>query len=146
MTHSTTTLGQYSDSSISHIKIMVEKGDCGLSYWLKRPAPAPCRLGTGGVRCAETEAQAMKEAGYGMACRSCHARPAATSLRMAMPGGDVNGMIAFVHESGRGAIEKPDRLRGSTRPGAGAAGDGNAYKLKQLLIMPRFQQWRGPSI
>jgi limonene 1,2-monooxygenase len=65
----------------------------------------------GMVHCAETMDQAYRDVEYGMAHWFEYFQAVAAFPQMAVPGANVKEMIAFVNESGFGAIGTPDMVK-----------------------------------
>jgi limonene 1,2-monooxygenase len=63
------------------------------------------------VHCAETMDQAYRDVEYGMAHWFDYFQAVAAFPQMAVPGANVKEMIAFVNESGFGAIGTPDMVK-----------------------------------
>ena len=75
----------------------------------------------GMVHCAETMDQAYRDVEYGMAHWFDYFQAVAAFPQMAVPGSNVKEMIAFVNESGFGAIGTPDMVNASRSTGCGSS-------------------------
>lgn len=109
------------------------------------------------VHCAETKEQAYKDVEYGMEQWFRYFQSVAAFPQMAVPGNNVGEMIAFVNDSGFGAIGTPDmvtaqieRLMAQSNGGFGAylmlahewanpEATRRNYDLIARYVMPRFQ-------
>ncbi len=109
------------------------------------------------VHCAETMEQAYRDVEYGIEQWFNYFQAVAAFPQMAMPGSNVREMIAFINDSGFGAIGTPDmctaqieRLQAQSNGGFGAYlmlghnwADQQAtlrsYELVARHVMPRFQ-------
>lgn len=109
------------------------------------------------VHCAETKEQAYRDVEYGMEQWFRYFQSVAAFPQMAVPGNNVAEMIAFVNESGFGAIGTPDmvtaqidRLMAQSNGGFGAylmlahewanpEATRRNYDLIARYVMPRFQ-------
>jgi limonene 1,2-monooxygenase len=109
------------------------------------------------VHCAETKEQAYRDVEYGMEQWFRYFQSVAAFPQMAVPGNDVGEMIAFVNDSGFGAIGTPDmvtaqieRLMAQSNGGFGAylmlahewanpEATRRNYDLIARYVMPRFQ-------
>jgi limonene 1,2-monooxygenase len=109
------------------------------------------------VHIAETEEQARRDVEYGMEQWFRYFQAVAAFPQMAVPGDDVAEMIAFVNDSGFGAIGTPDRaaaqierLMAQSNGGFGAylmlahnwanpEATRRSYELIAQHVMPRFQ-------
>jgi len=116
------------------------------------------------VHCAETMEQAYRDVEYGIEQWFNYFQAVAAFPQMSMPGSNVKEMIAFINESGFGAIGTPDmctaqieRLQAQSNGGFGAYlmlahnwADQQAtlrsYELIARHVMPRFQGHYQPSI
>ena len=116
------------------------------------------------VHCAESKAQAYKDVEYGMEQWFRYFQSVAAFPQMAVPGNNVAEMIAFVNESGFGAIGTPDmvtaqieRLMAQSNGGFGAylmlahewanpEATRRNYDLIARHVMPRFQGQAQPTI
>ena len=116
------------------------------------------------VHCAETMEQAYRDVEYGIEQWFNYFQAVAAFPQMSMPGSNVKEMIAFINESGFGAIGTPDmctaqieRLHVQSNGGFGAYlmlahnwADQQAtlrsYELIARHVMPRFQGHYQPSI
>ena len=112
----------------------------------------------GMVHCAETMDQAYRDVEYGMAHWFDYFQAVAAFPQMAVPGSNVKEMIAFVNESGFGAIGTPDmvnkqieRLWKQSNGGFGAylmlahnwANFDATRKSYDLIARHVFPQWQG---
>jgi limonene 1,2-monooxygenase len=112
----------------------------------------------GMVHCAETMDQAYRDVEYGMAQWFDYFQAVAAFPQMAVPGNNVKEMIAFVNESGFGAIGTPDmvntqidRLWKQSNGGFGAylmlahnwANFDATRKSYDLIARHVFPQWQG---
>jgi limonene 1,2-monooxygenase len=113
---------------------------------------------------AETKEQAYKDMEYGMAHWFDYFQAVAAFPQMTMPGDNVEEMIAFVNDSGFGAIGTPDmavaqieRLKAQSRGGFGAylllahnwadpAATKRSYELIAREVMPHFQGQHLPTM
>jgi limonene 1,2-monooxygenase len=109
------------------------------------------------VHCAETKEQAYRDVEYGMEQWFRYFQSVAAFPQMAVPGNNVGEMIAFVNDSGFGAIGTPDmvtaqieRLMAQSNGGFGAylmlahewanpEATRRNYDLIARYVMPRFQ-------
>jgi len=109
------------------------------------------------VHCAETMEQAYRDVEYGIEQWFNYFQAVAAFPQMSMPGSNVKEMIAFINDSGFGAIGTPDmcvaqieRLQAQSNGGFGAYlmlahnwADQQAtlrsYELIARHVMPRFQ-------
>jgi limonene 1,2-monooxygenase len=109
------------------------------------------------VHCAETREQAYRDVEYGIEQWFRYFQSVAAFPQMAVPGNDVREMIAFVNESGFGAIGTPDmcaeqidRLWKQSNGGFGAylmlahnwanpEATFRSYDLIARSVMPQFQ-------
>jgi len=109
------------------------------------------------VHCAETEEQAYRDVEYGIEQWFRYFQAVAAFPQMSVPGNSVREMIAFVNESGFGAIGTPEmaaaqveRLVGQSNGGFGAylmlahewanpEATRRSYDLVARAVMPRFQ-------
>ncbi len=109
------------------------------------------------VHCAETEEQAYRDVEYGIEQWFRYFQAVAAFPQMSVPGDSVREMIAFVNESGFGAIGTPEmaaaqveRLVGQSNGGFGAylmlahewanpEATRRSYDLVARAVMPRFQ-------
>ena len=109
------------------------------------------------VHCAETMEQAYRDVEYGIEQWFHYFQDVAAFPQMAMPGSNVKEMIAFINESGFGAIGTPEmctaqieRLRAQSNGGFGAylmlahnwanqQATLRSYELIARHVMPRFQ-------
>jgi limonene 1,2-monooxygenase len=109
------------------------------------------------VHCAETREQAYRDVEYGIEQWFRYFQSVAAFPQMAVPGNDVREMIAFVNESGFGAIGTPDmcaeqidRLWKQSNGGFGAylmlahnwaspEATFRSYDLIARAVMPQFQ-------
>jgi len=109
------------------------------------------------VHCAETMEQAYRDVEYGIEQWFNYFQAVAAFPQMSMPGSNVKEMIAFINDSGFGAIGTPDmcvaqieRLQAQSNGGFGAYlmlghnwADQQAtlrsYELVARHVMPRFQ-------
>ncbi len=116
------------------------------------------------VHCAETMEQAYRDVEYGIEQWFNYFQAVAAFPQMSMPGSNVKEMIAFINESGFGAIGTPDmctaqieRLHAQSNGGFGAYlmlahnwADQQAtlrsYELIARHVMPRFQGHYQPTI
>jgi len=116
------------------------------------------------VHCAETMEQAYRDVEYGIEQWFNYFQAVAAFPQMSMPGSNVKEMIAFINESGFGAIGTPDmctaqieRLQAQSNGGFGAYlmlahnwADQQAtlrsYELIARHVMPRFQGHYQPTI
>lgn len=116
------------------------------------------------VHCAETMEQAYRDVEYGIEQWFNYFQAVAAFPQMSMPGSNVKEMIAFINESGFGAIGTPDmctaqieRLQAQSDGGFGAYlmlahnwADQQAtlrsYELIARHVMPRFQGHYQPTI
>ena len=62
------------------------------------------------VHCAETREQAYRDVAYGMETWFRYFQSVAAFPQMAVPGNDIDEMIAFINDSGFGAIGTPDMV------------------------------------
>lgn len=112
----------------------------------------------GMVHCAETMDQAYRDVEYGMAHWFDYFQAVAAFPQMAVPGSNVKEMIAFVNDSGFGAIGTPDmvnkqidRLWKQSNGGFGAylmlahnwANFDATRKSYDLIARHVFPQWQG---
>ena len=112
----------------------------------------------GMVHCAETMDQAYRDVEYGMAHWFEYFQAVAAFPQMAVPGNNVKEMIAFVNESGFGAIGTPDmvnaqiqRLWDQSKGGFGAylllahnwANLDATRKSYELVARHVFPRWQG---
>ena len=112
----------------------------------------------GMVHCAETMDQAYRDVEYGMAHWFDYFQAVAAFPQMAVPGNNVGEMIAFVNESGFGAIGTPDmvhkqidRLWQQSKGGFGAylmlahnwANFDATRKSYDLIARHVFPKWQG---
>ena len=111
----------------------------------------------GMVHCAETMEQAYRDVEYGIEQWFDYFQSVAAFPQMSMPGSNVKEMIAYINESGLGAIGTPDmciaqieRLRAQSSGGFGAYlllahnwanrdATLRSYELIARHVMPRFQ-------
>ncbi len=118
----------------------------------------------GMVHCAETMEQAYRDVEYGIEQWFQYFQSVAAFPQMAMPGANVREMIAFVNESGFGAIGTPDsctaqinRLMAQSNGGFGAylmlahnwanpRATLNSYELVARQVMPVFQGQAHPTV
>ncbi len=118
----------------------------------------------GMVHCAETMEQAYRDVEYGIEQWFRYFQSVAAFPQMAVSGANVREMIAFVNESGLGAIGTPDmcveqieRLDKQSNGGFGAylmlahnwadpAATLRSYELIARHVMPRFQGHAHPTI
>ncbi len=109
------------------------------------------------VHCAETTEQAYRDVEYGIEQWFNYFQNVAAFPQMSMPGSNVKEMIAFINESGFGAIGTPDtctaqieRLHAQSNGGFGAYlllahnwanrdATLRSYELIARHVMPRFQ-------
>ncbi|MFC3228366.1 LLM class flavin-dependent oxidoreductase [Marinibaculum pumilum] len=109
------------------------------------------------VHCAETKEQAIKDVAYGMEQWFHYFQAVAAFPQMAVPGDNLEEMIAFVNDSGFGAIGTPDmvvaqieRLQAQSNGGFGAylmlahnwanpEATRRSYELIANDVMPHFQ-------
>ncbi|MEQ8348795.1 MAG: LLM class flavin-dependent oxidoreductase [Sneathiellaceae bacterium] len=116
------------------------------------------------VHCAETMEQARRDVAYGMEQWFHYFQAVAAFPQMAVPGDNLDEMIAFVNESGFGAIGTPDmvtaqieRLQAQSNGGFGAylllahnwANPEATHKSYELIardVMPRFQGHHLPTM
>ena len=109
------------------------------------------------VHCAETTEQAYRDVEYGIEQWFNYFQAVAAFPQMSMPGSNVKEMIAFINESGFGAIGTPDmctaqieRLHAQSNGGFGAYlmlahnwanrdATLRSYELIARHVMPRFQ-------
>ena len=109
------------------------------------------------VHCAETMEQAYRDVEYGIEQWFNYYQAVAAFPQMSMPGSNVREMIAFINESGFGAIGTPDmctaqieRLHAQSNGGFGAYlmlahnwanpdATLRSYELIARHVMPRFQ-------
>ena len=114
----------------------------------------------GMVHCAETMDQAYRDVEYGMAQWFDYIQAVAAFPQMAVPGNNVKEMIAFVNESGFGAIGTPDmvnaqidRLWKQSNGGFGAylmlahnwANFDATRKSYDLIARHVFPRWQGQA-
>ncbi len=118
----------------------------------------------GMVHCAETKEQACKDVEYGIEHWFRYMQSVAAFPQMAVGGSNVAEMIAFVNESGLGAIGTPDmcaaqidRLMKQSNGGFGAylmlghnwadpAATLRSYELIARHVMPQFQGQAHPTL
>ena len=111
----------------------------------------------GMVHCAETMEQAYRDVEYGIEQWFDYFQAVAAFPQMSMPGSNVKEMIAYINESGLGAIGTPDmciaqieRLQAQSNGGFGAYlmlahnwanrdATLRSYELIARHVMPRFQ-------
>lgn len=111
----------------------------------------------GMVHCAETMEQAYRDVEYGIEQWFDYFQSVAAFPQMSMPGSNVKEMIAYINESGLGAIGTPDmciaqieRLQAQSSGGFGAYlllahnwanrdATLRSYELIARHVMPRFQ-------
>jgi len=111
----------------------------------------------GMVHCAETMEQAYRDVEYGIEQWFNYFQEVAAFPQMSMPGSNVKEMIAFINESGFGAIGTPDmcmaqieRLQAQSNGGFGTylmlahnwanqQATLRSYELIARHVMPRFQ-------
>ena len=116
------------------------------------------------VHCAETMEQAYRDVEYGIEQWFNYFQAVAAFPQMAMPGSNVKEMIAFINDSGFGAIGTPEmcaaqieRLQAQSQGGFGAYlmlghnwADQQAtlrsYELVARHVMPRFQGHHGTTV
>ena len=109
------------------------------------------------VHCAETTEQAYRDVEYGIEQWFNYFQAVAAFPQMSMPGSNVREMIAFINESGFGAIGTPEmcaaqieRLHAQSNGGFGAylmlahnwanrEATLRSYELIARHVMPRFQ-------
>ena len=116
------------------------------------------------VHCAETMEQAYRDVEYGIEQWFNYFQAVAAFPQMSMPGSNVKEMIAFINESGFGAIGTPEmctaqieRLRAQSNGGFGAylmlahnwanrEATLRSYELIARHVMPRFQGHHHPTL
>ena len=113
---------------------------------------------------ADTEEQAYRDVEYGIQQWFHYFQEIAAFPQMALPGDNVREMIAFINESGFGAIGTPDRCReqierlwGQSNGGFGAylllahnwanfAATKHSYELIAREVFPHFQGHYGATV
>jgi limonene 1,2-monooxygenase len=116
------------------------------------------------VHCAETKEQARRDVEHGIEQWFRYFQAVAAFPQMAVTGNDVQEMIAFVNDSGMGAVGTPDmvtaqieRLQAQSKGGFGAyltlahewanpEATKRSYELIARHVMPQFQGHARPTI
>jgi limonene 1,2-monooxygenase len=116
------------------------------------------------VHCAETKEQAWRDVEHGIEQWFRYFQAVAAFPQMAVSGNDVREMIAFVNDSGLGAVGTPDmvtaqieRLQAQSNGGFGAyltlahewaspEATKRSYELIARHVMPRFQGHATPTL